>query len=57
MVAVRSFLPSDEWWWVAGGLARSVVVDMFVVVSRALTGQTSRTATSHLVITNIAVIY
>ena len=55
IVAVRSFLPSDEWQWGlgeggGGGVARSVGVEMLVVVGWTLTGQTSRAATRLLAI-------
>ena len=52
MVAVGSFLPSDE-----GRLARSEVVDVGVVVERALAGQTSRAHTRHLEIINLIKLY
>ena len=48
MVAVRSFLPSDEWRLGeggGGGVGRSVAVEMLVVVGWTLTGQTSRAVT------------
>ena len=48
MVAVGSFLPSDEGW-----LSRSEVVEVGVVVERALAGQTSRAHTRHLEIINL----
>ena len=38
---------------VGGGLTRSVVVDVFVVLGWTLTGQLRRAATTHLPVTSI----
>ena len=38
---------------VGGGLTRSVVVDVFIVLGWTLTGQLSRAATTHLPVTSI----
>ena len=45
IVAVRSFLPSDQWWLGEGGgglVSRSVGVEVFIVVGWTLAGRTSR---------------